>query len=253
MSIAQPWGRSSCASACSSGRARPAHDHLPAVGAAQPLQEGGRRADDIGLGQAKLANRRPAVRERRRLHLRGVAVAVGVGALMKRRKWRVAVALARSQLGGGEGGIVVRAADWMQKCSGLKVCNQHTPGRAPRPARPATCVSSWKARSEARKSGRKSAISAETTPTSVTAGQIQPLGDHLRAHQHVGPALGEGTQQLLVRLACLRRVAVPAQHPRRRETPLHGPLHALGAQSEVANAGAPADRADVRPAGARPQ
>src|SRR5258708_5809321 len=49
------------------------------------------------------------------------------------------------------------------------------PGMSPRPARPATCTSSWNARSLARKSGMLSAASALTTPTSVTLGKSWPL------------------------------------------------------------------------------
>src|SRR5256885_2362610 len=63
----------------------------------------------------------------------------------------------------------------MQKCCGLKVWIMTVPASSPRPARPATCVSKVKARSDAAKSGKLSAISAETTPTSVTPGRSSPL------------------------------------------------------------------------------
>ena len=53
--------------------------------------------------------------------------------------------------------------------------HEHAPGASPRPARPATCTRSWKARSAARKSGMQSAASALTTPTSVTCGRSCPL------------------------------------------------------------------------------
>ena len=48
------------------------------------------------------------------------------------------------------------------------------PAAEPRPARPATCTRSWNPRSEARKSGRLSAASALSTPTSVTLGRSCP-------------------------------------------------------------------------------
>ena len=44
-----------------------------------------------------------------------------------------------------------------------------------RPARPATWTISWKVRSAARKSGIARAVSALTTPTSVTVGKSSPL------------------------------------------------------------------------------
>src|SRR5215813_9312644 len=47
--------------------------------------------------------------------------------------------------------------------------------------------------------------------------KIQSLGDHLRADQHIRAPLGERLRARLMRQARLRRVAVPAQHARRRE------------------------------------
>ena len=68
---------------------------------------------------------------------------------------------------------------------GKNVCSTTLPGAAPRPARPATCVSNWNVRSAARKSGKLRAASAPTTPTSVTFVHVVSLGNHLRAHQQV--------------------------------------------------------------------
>ena len=50
------------------------------------------------------------------------------------------------------------------------------PGRSPRPARPTAWLRSWNVRSAARSSGRFSATSDETTPTSVTDGDVEALG-----------------------------------------------------------------------------
>src|SRR5580693_8283449 len=49
------------------------------------------------------------------------------------------------------------------------------PGRSPRPARPAICVSNWNVRSAERKSGMLSARSAFTTAANVTPGKSKPL------------------------------------------------------------------------------
>ena len=49
------------------------------------------------------------------------------------------------------------------------------PPRSLRPARPATWMSSWHARSAARKSGRLTPTSAATAPTTVTLGRSNPL------------------------------------------------------------------------------
>ena len=54
----------------------------------------------------------------------------------------------------------------MAVLSGLNVCSITRPPCSPRPVRPATWATSWKVRSLARKSGKWSAVSALTTPTS---------------------------------------------------------------------------------------
>ena len=58
---------------------------------------------------------------------------------------------------------------------GFCVCTSTTPGLAPRPARPATWLTSWNVRSVARKSGMFSEVSASITPTSRTSGKSSPL------------------------------------------------------------------------------
>ena len=59
--------------------------------------------------------------------------------------------------------------------NGVKDCTKTSPSTSPRPARPATWVSSWKVRSPARKSGRCRPRSALMMPTSVTLGKCRPL------------------------------------------------------------------------------
>ena len=67
------------------------------------------------------------------------------------------------------------AASLMAGASGWKVWTMARPASAPRPHRPLTWLTSWKVRSAARKSGRLSAVSALTTPTSRTPGKSRPL------------------------------------------------------------------------------
>ena len=58
----------------------------------------------------------------------------------------------------------------------------------PRPARPTAWTSSCQVRSAARSSGRLSAMSAETTPTSATSGTSRPLVTRLVPDEHVDRA-----------------------------------------------------------------
>ena len=97
------------------------------------------------------------------------------------------------------------------------------PPLGPRPARPATWLSSWKQRSDARKSGRLIPTSASITPTSVTFAKVEPLGDHLRAEQDVHLAAPHAVENVGVRPLPARGVDIHARDPRGRE--------ALGQQS----------------------
>lgn len=61
-------------------------------------------------------------------------------------------------------------------CSGCDVCMMTVPLFSELlPALPATCVSNWYVLSDARKSGRKSAMSALMTATRVTCGKSSPF------------------------------------------------------------------------------
>ena len=59
--------------------------------------------------------------------------------------------------------------------AGSEVWMMTSPGTARRPARPATCVMSWKARSAARKSGLLTRLSALRMPTSETPSKSNPF------------------------------------------------------------------------------
>ena len=87
----------------------------------------------------------------------------------------------------------------------------------PRPARPATCVSSWNVRSAARKSGRPSAVIGSDDSDQRHAVNVVALGDHLRAHQHVEFAFVERVQGTLEVFATANGVAIEATDARLRE------------------------------------
>ena len=66
--------------------------------------------------------------------------------------------------------------------------------------------------------------------------QIESLGDHLRADQHVGLAVHEALQDGIVRCLCRGGIGVPAQHARGGKGLHHRLLHLLRAGAEVADA-----------------
>ena len=107
------------------------------------------------------------------------------------------------------------------------------PGRSPRPVRPATWATSWNVRSAARKSGRCSATSASTTPTSVTLGKSSPLAIICVPSRILHLARLERRQRLLMAAVSSHRVGV---HPSRLvERELHPDLalEPLGADPPV--------------------
>ena len=59
------------------------------------------------------------------------------------------------------------------------------PGRSPRPARPATCSSSWNVRSAGAKVGQVHRLVGRQHADQRDPGKVVPLGHHLRADQHV--------------------------------------------------------------------
>ena len=120
------------------------------------------------------------------------------------------------------------------------------PRRSPRPARPTAWASSWYVRSEARSSGRLSATSAETTPTSVDLGDVEALGHEAGPDEDVGPARGEVVQDPVGGALALDHVAVEAAHPEVREPRPDLALDPLRAAAEVPDPGRAARRAAGR-------
>ena len=108
-----------------------------------------------------------------------------------------------------------------------------SPGRSPRPARPATCVSNWNVRSADRKSARPRPTSAEITPTSVHVGKIVPLGDHLRADQDVDFAARDLLERLDEAALPANRVAIDAGDARRGKCLRNFGFDPLGAEADA--------------------
>ena len=116
------------------------------------------------------------------------------------------------------------------------------PARVSRPARPATCVSSWKVRSAARKSGRCRPTSAATTPTSGTPGKSWPLATIcVPTSTSSSPSRSRRSTISVGRgaLRCRGRAARSA----RAGTRAHLLLDALGAEAEQRSVGRAAARA----------
>ena len=153
--------------------------------------------------------------ERRRLDLRCVAVGVLEGKRDKAPKWGIAILAARRNLRLVKLAVVLPGGRLDAEMLGVVGLDEHAPRRSPRPARPATWVSSWNVRSAARKSGSAERVSAETTPTSVTAGKSRPLAIICVPTSTSARGAAKAREQLLVACASSHRVGVPAQHPRR--------------------------------------
>ena len=114
------------------------------------------------------------------------------------------------------------------------------------PRRPTAWARSWYVRSEARSSGRLSAMSAETTPTSVTSAMSRPLATRLVPTSTSDPARGEVVQDAVRGALALDDVAVQAADPQRREPLADLALHALRAAAQVADPRRRAGRAAGR-------
>ena len=163
-------------------RRRSGGEHLP--------RQGRERARPVGLGDelGAVASAQPQQRrraeQRRRRRAAGSARAAVAPARLRRSRTR------RSRSGGRRAGSPARAGGASSSArkpatscraayrsgvaSGWNVCTITFPG-ASRPLRPASCVTSWKVRSSARKSGSVSPVSASTTAASETPGKWWPL------------------------------------------------------------------------------
>ena len=129
---------------------------------------------------------------------------------------------------------------------GCRVCTSTRPPFGPRPARPATWASSWKVRSAARKSGQVEAGVGIHHADQRHVGEVEPLGDHLRAEQEVDLARLDRGEDPLVRPLGARGVEVHARQPRLGIALGEQPLELLGAEAahllHRAGAGAAGER-----------
>ena len=115
-----------------------------------------------------------------------------------------------------------------------------------RPARPTTWQSSCQVRSAARSSGRLRAMSALTTPTSVTSGTSRPLATRLVPTSTSERPLAEVIDDPGGGAPALDDVAVEPRHAQVGESDAQLLLDALGAASQVADAHRAAGRTASR-------
>ena len=91
------------------------------------------------------------------------------------------------------------------------------PATSPRPARPATWVSSANSFSAARKSVLYSALSAFTTPTSVMRGKSWPFASICVPTRMSTSCACTRCAHVLERMSAAHRIAIDAQHARLRK------------------------------------
>ena len=138
-------------------------DDLAALAAAQPEQ----RRGSEGAGQPR--------GERRRGVVGGPGPVGGARDADQRRERRIAQRIRRrSSSSPGSRGVVPRGEHDRGRL-GASVWTITRPSVPPRPARPASCATSAKVRSSARKSGKRRVVSASTTTPSSTSGKSWPF------------------------------------------------------------------------------
>jgi hypothetical protein len=123
------------------------------------------------------------------------------------------------------------------------------PGRAPRPARPATWVRSWKVRSAGAEVGQPEREIGAQHADQRHAGEVVALGDHLRADEHVD--LAPRTRASTASAGAAGDVAIEARDPRAREALGERRRDSLGAQALAIDRSAPhlAQRSGTRSRG----
>ena len=194
-----------------------AQDDVPAPAVRPSGDVGGGRADDGHRDSPFRGTVAQPVRHRLRLALGGGRIRQPDRQLDQPPERRRAEPLAQRQLGVVEGRRGPRSPR-PGSPGGRAGRSGRSPGPAasPRPARPIAWTSSWYVRSAARSSGRLSATSDETTPTSVTDGMSRPLVTRLVPTRTSSRPVGERVDDPLRGAAMLDDVAV---EPRRRAGP----------------------------------
>ena len=135
-------------------------DELRSVAAAEAEQRRG--PEQIGAGELSVQLAEQAGRR--------LGVGAGGDDRDQMAEGRVAELTPSRKLLAEEAGDVVARGVPNGVASGWNVCTITFPG-ASRPLRPASCVTSWKVRSSARKSGSARPVSASTTAASETPGK----------------------------------------------------------------------------------
>src|SRR5213592_2575533 len=135
------------------------------------------------------------------------------------------------------------AAARMAWWSGARVWTYTRPPFGPRPARPATCATSWNVRSAARKSEMKPRIRVHDAHHGHVR-EVQPLRDHLRPEQDVDLSLRHALEHPVVRPLGARRIQVHAGDTGLGEPETDEMLELLGPQASHALGFLPAQPAD---------
>ena len=163
-------------------------------------------------------------------------VPIGVDEAGEAASGRMVVGGAGVELGGGEGVVVVRRRGDDGRVVGRVGLHHDAAGEvaAPGPARDLADQLEGALRPGV--VGQAQREVGVDHPDQRDARQVEPLGDHLRADEHVGLAAGEALQQTAMVVAAAHRVAVPAQRAGGGEGALDLSLETLGAHAHGADA-----------------
>ncbi len=224
-----------------------ARDELPAIFAPDALDQRGRGTNHVGLRQAKpLDPILQALIEEQGLVLAAVAVLVAESEFSELAKRWIAVIAPCLDLGCVELVIVVARGRIDTKVLRIEGLDDDAPGLCPASRAPGDLCEQRKGAFGGGKVGQVQRDIRLDHAHQRYPRQVKPFGDHLRADENVGLAVGEAIKQLLMCVPVARRVAVPAQQARRGEAALDRILHLLRAQAEVANARTAACRAEMQ-------
>ncbi|WIG61566.1 MAG: hypothetical protein OJF49_004314 [Ktedonobacterales bacterium] len=219
---------------------RRTQDKLPAVAPPQSFEKGRRGTDEIRISNAKRTNQLVhPVGEVHRFDLRGIAVGMLERVFHEASERRIAVACPRRNFRRIELCVVVARRRLQREMLRVEGLHQHLSWQVAAPRAPRNLGQQLKCPLRCAEVGQEQRDIRRDHAHQRHAGQVKPLGNHLCADQYIGAPLSEGAQQFFVRLARAGGIAVPAQHPRAGELPLHRRLHPLRAQAEIADAGAP--------------
>src|SRR5450755_775788 len=211
------------------------HDHLPTVLAPDALHQRGGGTNHIRIFQAKLFD--PAIEalaQEKRLVLAAMTIGVTIRKLDELAKRWIAVAPPRLDLQRVKLVVVVARGRVDTEILRIEGLYNDAPGLGSASGTTRYLCQQRKGALGCREIGHIQGDISRYYSNQRDARQIQPLCDHLRAHQDIRLAIGKAIEELLVRVAVLRGIAVPAQQARMRKAALYGILHLFRSQAEVA-------------------